>query len=299
MMQGIYFLQGISRQAHMQSLQRSLNELDKSLLYINIIEAVRMEHPGMGIRCMYDMIQPDGIGRDAFICLGLESGYRLKYAVKYTRTTYSTKSNKYFNLLTNKIFNGINQVWSSDITYYHFEGHFYYIVLIMDVYSRHILGYSIANNMRAENNITALKMALKTRGIDNYHNRLIHHSDRGTQYASDAYTEELKDRGIEVSMCKEVYENTHIERLNDTIKNQYLNRWVISGIKELHKKLSQTIYSYNNTRPHASLNKIPPIQFEKILNNKPISKRETMKIYTDQKHDERQKIMQLSLNKTL
>lgn len=56
----------------MQSLQRSLNELDKSLLYINMIEDVRREHPGMGIRCMYDMLQPGDIGRDAFICLGLK-----------------------------------------------------------------------------------------------------------------------------------------------------------------------------------------------------------------------------------
>ena len=294
-MKAIYFLCGVSRQGHMQSLQRSLNELDKSLLYINMIEDVRREHPGMGMRCMYDMLQPGSIGRDAFICLGLKSGYRLKYAVKHTRTTYSIKSNKYFNLLTDKIFNDINQVWSSDITYYFFEGRFYYIVLVMDVYSRHILGYSLANNMRAENNLAALKMALKTRGINEYHKTLIHHSDRGTQYGSDVYTDELTAKGIEISMCREVYENTHIERLNDTIKNQYLNRWVIMGTKELYKKLTQTIKSYNNTRPHASLKKMSPIQFEKMLENRPIDKRETMKIYTDQKHDERQKIIQLSL----
>lgn len=298
-MKAIYFLCGISRQGHMQSLQRSLNELDKSLLYINMIEDVRREHPGMGIRCMYDMLQPGDIGRDAFICLGLESGYRLKYAVKHTRTTYSIKSNKYFNLLTNKIFNDINQVWSSDITYYFFEGRFYYIVLIMDVYSRHILGYSLANNMRAENNLEALKMALKTRGIDDYHKTLIHHSDRGTQYASDVYTDELRAKGIEISMCREVYENTHIERLNDTIKNQYLSRWVITGIKELRLKLTQTIKSYNNTRLHKSLKKMSPVQFEKILENIPLNERNTMRIYTDQKQDERQKLLQLSLNQNL
>lgn len=295
-MKALYFLCGISRQGHMQNLQRSLNELDKHLLYIRMIEDVRIEHPGMGLRCIYDMTQPSGIGRDAFICLGLESGYRLKYTIKYTRTTYSVKSNHFFNLLTDKFFNGINQVWSSDITYYYFEGRFYYIVLIMDVYSRRILGYTIANNMRAENNLAALKMALKTRGIEDYQNSLIHHSDRGTQYASDPYTNELKSKGIQISMCREVYENTHIERLNDTIKNQYLNRWIIRGIKELNKRLSQTIKSYNNTRPHASLNKMSPIQFEKMLEKTPILKRKTMKIYTDQKNDDMQKMLQLSVN---
>ena len=190
-------------------------------------------------------------------------------------------------------------MWSSDITYYFFEGRFYYIVLIMDVYSRHILGYSLANNMRVENNLEALKMALKTRGIDDYHKTLIHHSDRGTQYASDVYTDELRAKGIEISMCREVYENTHIERLNDTIKNQYLSRWVITGIKELRLKLTQTIKSYNNTRPHKSLKKMSPVQFEKILENIPLNERNTMRIYTDQKQDERQKLLQLSLNQNL
>ncbi|MEO5990749.1 MAG: IS3 family transposase [Ferruginibacter sp.] len=294
-MKAIYFLCGISRQGHMQNLQRSLSELDKHLLYIRMIEDVRVEHPGMGLRCIYDMLLPSGIGRDSFICLGLESGYRLKHAVKYTRTTYSIKSNHYFNLLTDRFFNDINQVWSSDITYFYFEGKFYYIVLIMDVYSRRILGYSLANNMRAENNLVALKIALESRGIDKYHNTLIHHSDRGTQYASDDYTNELKSRGIQISMCREVYENTHIERLNDTIKNQYLNRWVVKGLKELENKLLQTIDSYNNTRPHSSLNKMSPVIFERTLANVPINKREKMKIYTDKKHDEIQKILQESL----
>lgn len=62
------------------------------------------------------------------------------------------------------------------------------------------------------------------RGIDNYCQTLIHHSDKGTQYASDAYTEALDAAGIQISMCREVYENMHVERLNDTIKNQYLYR---------------------------------------------------------------------------
>ena len=65
----------------------------------------------------------------------------------------------------------------------------FYIVFIMDVYSRRIIGYNIADNMRAEHNLSSLKMALKTRDIENYEQQLIHHSDKGTQYASDSYTE--------------------------------------------------------------------------------------------------------------
>ena len=150
----------------------------------------------------------------------------------------------------------------------------------MDVYSRAVIGYSIADNMRAEHNLNALKMAVKNRKIGNYDNTLIHHSDRGTQYASDAYTQALTDHGIQISMCKEVYENTHIERLNGTIKNQYLNRWNIQNLKELKDKLTATINSYNHTRPHRSLNKLSPFQYEKELENIPIAKHMNMTIYT-------------------
>lgn len=244
------------------------------------MEDVRQEHPGMGLRTMYEMLQPDGIGRDAFVSLGLQEGFRLKTVEKYTRTTYSVKSSRYGNLLADKAFTGINQLWSSDITYYYFEGCFYYIVLVMDVYSRRLIGYSIADNMRAENNVNALKMALAFRGITRYNHTLIHHSDKGTQYASDAYTEVLDDYEISISMCREVYENTHIERLNGTIKNQYLNRWNIQNLKELKRKLSETIHSYNHTRPHDSLNKLSPVQYEKEIENIALEKRAKMIIYT-------------------
>jgi hypothetical protein len=279
-MNAVHYLCGITRQAHHQAILRSLKESEKAGFYIQMMHEVRKEHPGMGLRSMYELLLPDGIGREAFISLGLEAGFRLQAIERYTRTTYSVKSNRYKNLLVNKVITGINQVWSSDITYYYFQGRFYYIVLVMDVYSRAIIGYSIADNMRAEHNLTALKTAVKTRKIYYYDNTLIHHSDRGTQYASDAYTNALNEHGIQISMCKEVYENTHIERLNGTIKNQYLNRWNIQNFKELQDKLKDTIHSYNHTRPHRSLNKLSPFQYEMELKNIAITQRIPMTIYT-------------------
>jgi len=279
----------------LQSVQRSLKESEKAGFYVVIMEEVRLEHPGMGLRTMYEMLQPDGIGRDAFIILGLQEGFRLKTIEKYTRTTFSVKSSRYHNLLVDRQFNSINQLWSSDITYYYFNGCFYYIVLIMDVYSRLVVGYTIADNMRAENNVNALKMAIEMRGIKDYHKTLIHHSDKGTQYASDHYTETLDQYGICISMCREVYENTHIERLNGTIKNQYLNRWNIQNFKELKQKLSETIHSYNHTRPHNSLNKLSPIQYEKKLQSMPIETRMKMIIYTTSTNQNLQRTTQLNL----
>lgn len=270
----------ISRQAYYQSVQRSLREEEKGVLYLRLMEQARVIHPGMGLRTMYDMLVPDGIGRDGFIALGLREGYRLKSVEKQTRTTYSVKSNRYKNLLGGLEFTGVNELWSSDITYFFCFGQFFYIVMIMDVYSRRIVGYSLADNMRAENNVAALKMALKTRGVVNYKNGLIHHSDKGSQYVSDIYTEMLDEHGIRISMCNEVYENTHIERINDTIKNQYLKRFEITDLKKLQKKLDEVINTYNEARPHRSLKKRSPVQYENDLEKINKDKRNIMTIYT-------------------
>ena len=150
----------------------------------------------------------------------------------------------------------------------------------MDVYSRRIIGYNIADNMRAENNLSSLKMALQIRDIKDYEQHLIHHSDKGTQYASDTYTELLEQYGIRISMCDEVYENTHIERVNDTIKNQYLKRMEINNREELKMKLDEVIKAYNETRPHQSLKKMSPVVYEDYLASINKENRIKMKIYT-------------------
>ena len=289
---------GISRQSHYQALQRHLKEQQKDELYVRSMQQVREIHPGMGLRTMYEMLQPEGIGRDGFVALGLQEGFRLKSIEKQTRTTYSTKSNRYRNLLGNVEFDGINQLWSSDITYLYCLDQFFYIVLIMDVYSRRLIGYNIADNMRAENNLAALQMALKLRGIENYHQSLVHHSDKGTQYASDAYTEALDKYEIRISMCNEVYENTHIERVNDTIKNQYMYRKEMNNKRQLETQLCETIKAYNESRPHQSLNKMSPVQYENYLLKMPEEKRSKLKIYTVRLNTEGSNSRQLNLFNT-
>ena len=279
----IYLMCELSKQAHHQALYRIKNEHEKEIVFTRLMEQTREVHPGMGLRTMYEMLEPEDIGRDAFIALGLRSGFRLMTLDKPVRTTYSIKTNRFRNLLIEKRFTDVNQIWSSDTTYLFCLGKYYYLVMIMDIYSRRIVGYNLANHMRAESNFDALKMALLTRGISHYHNMLIHHSDKGSQYASDLYTETLDEHGILISMCEEVYENTHIERLNETIKNQYMNRWYITSEHELNEKIKETIYTYNYKRPHHSLSGFTPIEYENHIRNIPLNKREILEIYTIQK----------------
>lgn len=278
-MKAVYLLCNLSKQAHHQAIMRLVSQQEKENSYIGLMIETREIHPGMGLRTMYEMLEPEHIGRDHFIALGLREGFRLKVVKNFVRTTYSTRS-RYRNLLVGKEFTDVNQLWSSDITYLYCLDRFYYIVMIMDVYSRRILGYSLADNMRAENTLDALKMAIALRGKLDYHNDLIHHSDRGSQYVSDVYTDTLTEYGIQISMCDEVYENTHIERLNDTIKNQYLNRRNIITEKQLKQELTRTMETYNTKRPHQSLDGMSPVEFETYLLDTPIHNRVKMKVYT-------------------
>ncbi len=279
-MKEVYLLCNLSKQAHQQAMGRLVRQQEKEVAYVGLMTETRDIHPGMGLRTMYEMLLPEGIGRDTFVALGLQEGFRLKALEKYVRTTYSVKSNRFRNLLGGKQFTDVNQLWSSDITYLYCLGRFYYIVMIMDVYSRRIIGYSIADNMRAENTLDALKMALSLRGLSHYRDGLIHHSDRGSQYVSDIYTDTLYDHGIQISMCNEVYENTHIERLNDTIKNQYLNRRNIASEQQLKQEANKTMETYNTKRPHQSLDGMNPVAFEAYLKTMPMEARIKMEIYT-------------------
>jgi transposase InsO family protein len=294
-MNSVFALCGISRQAHHQGISQLMKEKQQEGLYVRMMGQVREIHPGMGIRTMYEMLKPEGIGRDAFVALGLQEGFRLKSVEKKTRTTYSVKSSRYGNLLGGGEFTDINQVWSSDITYLYCLDRTFYIVLIMDIYSRRIVGYSVADNMRAENNVRALRMALRLRGIEKYGGSLIHHSDKGTQYACNEYTGLLESHGVRISMCDEVYENTHIERVNDTIKNQYLNRMDITSRKQLDARVDESIKAYNETRPHQSLNQMSPVQYETQLPGTEKSKRKKMTVYTIKKEDKSAHPEQLNL----
>lgn len=280
-MNDLYLLCNVSKQAHFQNLKRQKEEASKAILYLNYIEQVRETHPGMGLRTMYERFQPEGIGRDGFIQLGVQSGYALNDVSKSTRTTFSTKSNRYSNLLEGKRFTDVNQIWTSDLTYFRLPGdRFLYIVFIMDVFSRRIVGHRAADNMRAENNIQALRMALSMRQIPNYRQNLIHHSDRGSQYISDGYTELLTENGILISMCSEVFENSHIERVNGIIKNDYLKYWKIPDLQTLKKMLDKAVNAYNYERPHSALpKKMSPVEYELALPSIPIKERLPLEIF--------------------
>jgi hypothetical protein len=280
-MNSIYKYCNISKQAHHQALQREQSWLVKEELVVGLILQIREIHPGMGLRTMYDFYQPESVGRDAFISIGIKYGFRTKVFKNQTKTTFSSPYSRYSNLLVNKQLNNTNQLWTSDITYFKVGDVFFYMVFIMDVYSRLIVGYSVDNNMKVSLNTTALKMAFKNRKNTNFKGQLIHHSDRGGQYVSNDYTKMLLDANVQISMCNQVYENAHIERVNGTIKNQYLIYRNITTFDELQKELKRSVDSYNKKRPHSALTNLTPCAFEQHIKELDESKRPKMSIWTD------------------
>ncbi|MDX2284957.1 MAG: IS3 family transposase [Bacteroidia bacterium] len=275
----LYELAGISKQGHHQAMKRRSEQESRIPFYTGLIGEARLMHPGMGLRTIYETFRPEGIGRDAFIALGAAEGLRLEAPRAPQRTTRSHPAGRYRNLLADREVTDVNQVWVSDITYIRLGERFYYLVLIMDVYSRRIIGYAASANLLAANNLIALQMALDLRGVSDYGLELIHHSDRGGQYISKDYTGLLTKFGIAISMCSSVLENAHCERLNGTIKNQYLLPWGVRTPAELRRRLPQAVGSYNS-RPHQSLGRMTPIAFEAAIRSVPLNERKPMRIFT-------------------
>jgi len=253
----LYRQLGISKQA-VHQYHRRQQVFDEKMANL-IIEAddLRAEHPGCGVEKMYYTLKPDFIGRDRFIETFMELGYRVKKIKNYHRTTIPTWL-KYPNLIEGLVVSNTNMVWQSDITYFELGDRFYYIVFILDVYSRKIVGYAVSESLRAEANIRALNMALQHRPAPQ-----IHHSDRGSQYIDKRYVKMLTDAGTQISMGLQAQDNAYAERINGIIKNEYLKMKEIGSFSSLRSALKKAVDHYNNKRIHRSLTqRMTPVQFE-------------------------------------
>jgi transposase InsO family protein len=219
-----------------------------------------------------------GWGRDKIEELLLSNGYRLNYPPNYTRTTYSQHDVYHPNLIEGLELDGINQVVQTDMTYYRVGTKFYYIVFLIDVYSRQIVGYSASKTMEAQANIRALKQLFVLRKGQDL-TKLIHHSDRGSQYVDKEYRKLLTDRGIRMSMCVGAWENAYTERLNRTIKDEYLDLRKIASYESLVRHLRKAVRHYNHKRKHSSLGNEIPVVFEKKVENRCKTQKPKMRIY--------------------
>jgi transposase InsO family protein len=265
-MESIYKVSGISRQGYFQARQREATKHEETAMILTKVRHARLSHPRMGSRPLHKMLKIESMGINKFERMLSEEGLGIKRKKNRYKTTDGYKYKKRIvNLLNGKIIKNINEVWVSDITYFQVNSMHFYIIMILDVYSRKILSCGIYENMSADNNLKVLKSALKSRGIANYNNQLIHHSDKGSQYMSNAYKSILLKHGIQISAAENSLQNAYAERINGTIKNDYLYFHSTENLKVLRKHLKRCVELYNNERPHSQLNYLTPNQFEESL----------------------------------
>ena len=281
-MNAVYRSAGTSKQNFSQRYNRLLVHQDELAQLEVLMYQIRDDHPGLGGVQMYRMLQPEFMGRDRFLEFYRGLNLRLKLARNFRRTTNSSGVIRFPNLVEGRELTNINQVWVSDITYYELTGRFYYLTFIMDQYSRKILGYSASNTLRTEaTTIPALRQALTGFGGGN---KPILHSDGGGQYYSKRFLELTRGRCIN-SMAETVYENPYAERINGTIKNDYLIPWQPKSFSQLTSMLKRAVDNYNLKRPHRSLQNLTPQQ----VHNNPVGYQQSKGLLTKEKRSKKEK----------
>ncbi len=159
--------------------------------------------------------------------------------------------------------NAINQLWVADITYIRLCAEFVYLAVVLDAFSRKVVGWALGRTLEAELALAALRMALAERQPDP---ALIHHSDRGVQYASHAYTDLLKEHKIQISMSRKgtPYDNAACESFMKTLKYEEVYRNEYRDIDDARASIGEFLNRvYNEQRLHSALGYLSPSQFER------------------------------------
>ena len=262
----MYEVLGISKQSFHQMLKRRRYKLEEQEQLIPLINEIRRDHPRMSARDIYLKLQPSCMGRDQFERFCMDTGYRIKKLRNYRVTTNSLGVTRFPNMIKDIEVTRVNQVFVSDITYFDIGNKTYYLTLIMDLYNREIVGCSASDNLRTESTtLPALHRVITERGSSNLRGAIIH-SDGGGQYYCTEFKKLTKSLIMINSMTEEkVYENSHAERLNGIIKNNYLYPYGPTNLTSLRRLLTKAVCMYNTGKPHKALGKLTPKEFKNTI----------------------------------
>lgn len=237
---------------------RQRRQVDEGLV-LSLVRRERAVQPKLGTRKLLHMLKDEMlsggvyVGRDRLFSILGENHLLVPRRRKGCRTTDSRHGfGVYCNLLKDAVLTSPHQALVSDITYIRSDEGFMYLSLVMDAYSRAVVGYDCSDSLEAEGTLRSLSMALRTLPKGS---KAIHHSDRGSQYCCGAYIKKLKRRGLRISMTEDnhCYENSRAERLNGILKQEYGLGGRFRKKSEVRRAVREAVGLYNCRRPHQSL----------------------------------------------
>jgi len=239
----------------------------------SLVQQVALEWPAYGYRRIAAELRRRGrsVNRKHVLRLMREDNLLCLRKRRFIHTTNSDhRLPVYPNLVPELILTGCDQLWVSDITYIRLGREFIYLAVILDAFSRRVIGWALERSLETELALGALHMALSARTVTS---ELVHHSDRGVQYASADYTALLKEHHIRISMSRRgnAYDNAQAESFMKTLKYEEVYLREYETMAEARTSISHFLEAvYNQKRLHSALGYVPPVEFEQ-RNIQPVS----------------------------
>ncbi len=247
---------GITRQAYYQERPRRTATVARDARVLSLVRMLRQRHPRMGTRKLQRQLQPQlaqealHIGRDQLFALLRAAGLLVARQRQGHRTTWAGTL-RVPNRVAGLSITHCNQVWVTDITYLALQtGGFVYLFVVLDLFSRAILGAVVGASLEAQHALEAVQQAAARAG-GKLHG-LVHHSDHGVQYTSRAYQTWLAEQGIIASMGEvgNSYDNAYAERVIGILKQEYGLALPVVDERQAQRLVAEGIYLYNHERPH-------------------------------------------------
>lgn len=263
-------MMGLSRSTYYYKPKRSRKEREEQDADLREkIETLQIEYSCFGYRTIKpQLLYRYGLRINSKKVLRIMRKYGL-FRPKKRRFVRTTDSDHPFpvypNLLKGKTVTDINQVWVADITYIRILTGFVYLAVILDIFSRRVVGWAISKSLEHSITVGALEMALEQRQPEA---GLIHHSDQGVQYACKEYTQILQDWKIQISMAAKgnPYQNAYAESFFKTLKNEEVYLWEYESFIDVVERIPEFIEEvYNKKRVHSGIKYLPPEEFEIIF----------------------------------
>jgi transposase InsO family protein len=248
----------LSRQVSMEAKKEEADLRDR-------IEQIVVEFARYGYRRVTYQLRHEGwkVNHKRVARVMREQSLQCQIKRRWVKTTDSDHGYRvYPNLLKGLEVSRRNQVWVADITYIRILTGFLYLAVVLDLFSRRVIGWALSEQIDAELTLAGLRMALGERGAVK---GCIHHSDRGVQYACHAYVKELEAAGMRISMARKgnPYDNAVAESFMKTLKYEEIYLWDYQSLEDVKRRVPYFLQEvYNQKRLHSALGYVTPEEFE-------------------------------------